>query len=274
MRSIPAPGSVTVYGGGRSDIIAVPSPATALEHRAASPEMPFAVEQCQVFLAWLLASQLASDGRDLPVTVFSEGHLDPAGQRPMVLPSSSNSGRQLPPGQVRCLQIGNLEFKTVDFLFDGTGILCVLAADICLGPIHPESDLALTMASRDARLLFDCICVLLWTSVTSETRGIYPGLVSPGQRVGHVLALGPPPLPSDGSNLTVERSAPAVTASITPGSASQTDQRNSLVPTDGRENASLQVPSGGDVAPQGDSPHTPSDSELSVTVTGIVMGGR
>ncbi|KAF8490494.1 hypothetical protein JB92DRAFT_1305634 [Gautieria morchelliformis] len=93
------------------------------------------------------------------------------------------------------------------------------------------------MASRDARLLFESICVLLWTLVTSETRGIYQGLVSPGQRVGHVLALGPPPLPSDGSNLTVERSAPAVTASITPGSASQADQRNSLVPTDGRENA-------------------------------------
>ncbi|KAF8511472.1 hypothetical protein JB92DRAFT_3118078 [Gautieria morchelliformis] len=95
---------VELYGGGRRAITAVPPHATAFAHRDASSETDFVVAQYRDLLAWLPPCQLASDGQYVPVPVLSQESLDPGSftlhqalQRRIVLPSSSNSGRQLPP---------------------------------------------------------------------------------------------------------------------------------------------------------------------------------
>lgn len=116
-------------------------------------ENDFVVEQMHDVVAWLQISELTPDGTYAPVSIVSQGNLDPGAfllhqglQRRIVLSLSSNSGRQLPWTEVTRIRLGNvrlldakgllhestskslvtlplLQHQTVEYKPDGTGLL-------------------------------------------------------------------------------------------------------------------------------------------------------
>ncbi|KAI0922064.1 hypothetical protein AcV5_000508 [Taiwanofungus camphoratus] len=78
-------------------------------------ETDFVMEQTHDVVAWLQISELAPDGNYVPVSVVSQGNLDPGAfmlhqglQRRIVLSLTSNSGRQLPWTEVMRIRLGNV----------------------------------------------------------------------------------------------------------------------------------------------------------------------
>ncbi|KAH8797988.1 kinesin-like protein [Flagelloscypha sp. PMI_526] len=159
----PTPAQVQQNGNGSSSIAATASSSsTSLTTDSnGKPVLPpmrrsetdFVVQQTHDVAAWLQVCELGPDGKYSPVTVVSQGQIDPGSftlhqglQRRIVISLSSNSGLQLPWSEFTKVRVGNvrlldpkgrvhdsssrslvtlplLKDQKVEFKPDGTGLL-------------------------------------------------------------------------------------------------------------------------------------------------------